>query len=113
MRNLIREKLLNASKKSTTQNRGMYPHTLAMNVYKSDGSAIEENTTGPVYPEKPDVIVTPGDPENTVNNAIAELEAGKAMAISEGEVNEPLSINKAITLMGETAGIKQNFNQTI
>ena len=35
------------------------------------------------------------------------------MAISEGEVNEPLSINKAITLMGETAGIKQNFNQTI
>ena len=37
MRNLIREKLLNASKKSTTQNRGMYPHTLATNVYNSDG----------------------------------------------------------------------------
>lgn len=113
MRNLIREKLLNASKKSTTQSRGMYPHTLATNVYKLDGSTIENDTPGPVYPETPDVIVSPDDSENAVNDAISKLDAGKVMAISEGEVNEPLSINKSITLMGETAGIKQNFDQTL
>lgn len=115
MAKTIIEQMIERCKNASVANRGTYRVTAATNVYNLDGSTLEEKDTptGPVYPEEPDIIVNPSNPESNLNDAIATAESGNAIAVKEGTVNVELTIDKAITLMGETSGISQNKNQEI
>lgn len=117
MSNPIRDALLKKIKQTSIINRGAYPYTRASNVYGKNGPYEEKDTPdggdGPIYPVDPDVTVDPSDESTDLNTVISEATEGEAIAVTEGEVATALTIDKSITLMGESAGRAQNHTQTI
>lgn len=114
MSNLIRDALLKKIKQTSIINRGAYPYTRASNVYGKNGPYEEKDVIdGPNYPVTPDVVVDPSDDTTDLNTVISEATEGEAIAVTEGEITTAVTINKSITLMGESAGKAQNHAQTI
>ena len=114
MSNLIRDALLKKIKQTSIINRGAYPYTRASNVYGKNGPyAAKDVIDGPNYPVNPDVVVDPSDDTTDLNTVISEATEGEAIAVTEGEITTAVTINKSITLMGESAGKAQNHAQTI
>lgn len=118
MSNPIRDALLKKIKQTSIINRGAYPYTRASNVYGKEGpyeekDIVDGGDSGPNYPVDPDVTVDPSDESTDLNTVISEATEGEAIAVTEGEIATALTINKSITLMGESAGKAQNHTQTI
>ena len=114
MSNLIRDALLKKIKQTSIINRGAYPYTRASNVYGKNGPYEEKDVIdSPNYPVNPDVVVDPSDDTTDLNTVISEATEGEAIAVTEGEITTAVTINKSITLMGESAGKAQNHAQTI
>ena len=102
------------AKVAAVSNRGMYPITMAANVYKQDGTPLEEKNSGtninPDIPE-PDVVV---DPVTTpIVEVIKEIESGAVIAVADGEVAENLTLDKGVIIQGVNAGIPQNHKQEV
>lgn len=117
MSNPIRDALLKKIKQTSIINRGAYPYTRASNVYGKEGPYEEKDIIdggdGPNYPVTPDVTVDPSDETTDLNTVISEATEGEAIAVTEGEIVTAVTIDKSITLMGESAGKAQNHAQTI
>ena len=98
--------------------RGMYPVTLATNVYYSDGTPIEtpDSENEPEVEETldPDVVVdlNSGN-EAPVAAAITAAEDGNVVGLNEGEIVETLTIDKGLVFQGTNAGIAQNHAQVL
>ena len=105
------------AKAAVYSTRGMYPVTLATNVYFSDGTTVESKDVEN-EPEReeildPDVVVDVQTGEAPVAAAIAAMEDGNVVALNAGEVTETLTIDKGLVFQGTNAGIAQNRAQEI
>lgn len=100
------------AKVAATSNRGMYPFTVAANVYKQDGTALEDTaTTTVVEILEPDVVV---DPEvETIANVLEQVESGAVIALTDSAVAEEIVLTKGVVLQGTNAGIPQNHAQEV
>ena len=109
MANTTQELILKA-KRAASSNRGLYPRTLATNVFTKSGNPIESSTELP----KPTVTIDPADPESeTVANVIASVEDNAVIAITAGTIEEELVLDKSLTIRGVNAGIAQNYEQEV
>ena len=112
MSNRIVEELIKKSKAASIKNRGMYPVTIATNVYKQDGTSMETVPNQEIL--EPDVIINPNDPEATpISEVVASIESGAVISVSNGEIAEELNLDKGIVLQGVNAGIAQNYKQEV
>ena len=103
MANRVVEELIRKAKATSISNRGKYPVTIASNVYKQNGTALENKK----FPEA-DVVVNPE--EAPVSEVIATVEPGAVIAI-DGIVAEELTLDKGLVIQGANAGIPQNHPQ--
>ena len=109
MANRIVEELIKKAKATSVINRGMYPVTVATNVYKQDGTPLERERDQEV--PKADIIVNPE--ETAIVDILEQVNSGAIIEISEGEVTEELVLGKGVTIQGYNAGISQNYAQEI
>ena len=103
------------AKRASLINRGMYPYTVATNVFYQDGTRLEAipGEEGTTDVATPDTVVDLTDPETSVSNVLAEAENGEVIELQGGTVEEELTLDKSVTLNGENAGVAQNFKQEV
>ena len=106
------------AKAAAYSTRGMYPVTLATNVYFSDGTTIESrdgmNESEQEETLDPDVEVDlNSDEEAPVAAAITAAEDGNVVGLNNGEISETLTIDKGLIFQGTNAGVAQNRAQDI
>ena len=104
------------AKAAALSNRGMYSFTLTTNVFKLDGSPLEEKAVenedgvAPVEPvPEADVTVE----AETAVETLATAEDGAVVEVAAGEIAQELTVEKSVTMLGENAGIAQNFDQEV
>ena len=110
MANKVIEDLIKKAKSASVANRGAYPYTTAANVFKQDGTSVEEKTSNIEFPEA-DVIV---NPESTpIVEVISSVEDGAVIAVTDGVIVEEIVLNKGVVIQGVNAGIPQNHKQEV
>ena len=111
MANRIVEEMIRKSKVASIANRGAYHMTADTNVYKQDGTPLEERViVKPNIPE-PDVVVNPT--VVPIIEVISEVNSGAVIAVTAGEIAEELNLNKGVIIQGVNAGIPQNRKQEV
>lgn len=117
MANKIIEEMIAKAKAASVANRGAYPVTAATNVFKKDGSRLEEKSGDSKLPDEPvaepEVVIELSDPETTVSGVIATIEEDAVIGLTEGEVAETLTVDKGVTIQGVNAGVAQNYLQEV
>ena len=104
------------ARRASLINRGMYPYTMATNVFYQDGTRLEAipgEEDGASDVATPDTVVDLSDPETSVSEVLTEAENGEVIELQGGTVEEELTLDKSVTLNGENAGVAQNFKQEV